>query len=241
MDRALRGSCACGRIRYVIEIPAAEAQLAELRYDNSNAARHHQASPLTLWLRVPLPWFHSATFAQFPDETHASIQRTFVSPFAAAAQAHNSRRTFCGYCGTPLTAWHERTRDDAEYILLTVGSLLDEDQEALGDFGWLPGDSSDEETTAMAVEGLGRGAERVQQQHVVTRGVPWFEELVEETRLGKVRKQRGGFAARDDGVRVEWEVVEWTEGDDEAAEGESGKGKRKIGDVEGEDLEMRIV
>jgi len=39
-------------------------------------------------------------------------------------------------------------------------------------------------------------------------------------------------------VKIEWEVVEWTEGDDaddEAAEGV--KGKRKIGDIEAGDAQ----
>ncbi|KAF2808342.1 uncharacterized protein BDZ99DRAFT_464222 [Mytilinidion resinicola] len=239
MDRALRGSCACGRWRYVVEIPAQSVQLAELRYDNSSASRYHQASPLTIWLRVPLAWFHSATYAQFPDETHTSIQRTFTSPFPSA----HSRRQFCGYCGTQLTSWHERTREDAEHILLTVGSLLDEDQELLGELGYLPGDSSDEEP-AIVRGGQGQG-ERAVAQAERARGTPWFEELVEDTRLGKFKKQKGGHVSRDGSVRVEWEVVEWTEGDDaddEAGE-TTGPAKRKIGEVQVEegDTEMRTV
>jgi len=243
MDRALRGSCACGRNRYIVEIPSQAEQLAELRYDNSSAARRHQATPLTLWLRVPLPWFHSATFAHFPDETPASIQRTFTSPFASASA--NARRQFCGYCGTQLTSWHERTRDDAEHILLTVGSLLDEDQELLGELGWLPGDSSDEE--AAAPRGMQAQAqderERTVAQAERAKGTPWFEELVENTRLGRFKKQKGGHVSRDGSVRVEWEVMEWTEGDD--ADDEAGEttisAKRKIGEVEQGDTEMQTI
>jgi len=44
MDRALHGSCACGRNRYIVEIPAGSAQLAELTYDNSSAARKSKFS-----------------------------------------------------------------------------------------------------------------------------------------------------------------------------------------------------
>ena len=44
MDRALHGSCACGRNRYIVEIPAGSAQLAELTYDNSSAARKSKIS-----------------------------------------------------------------------------------------------------------------------------------------------------------------------------------------------------
>lgn len=234
MERALHGSCACGRNRYIVEIPAGSAQLAELTYDNSSAARHHQATPLTLWLRVPLSWFHSATFSQFPDETHRSIQRTFVSPFAS-----NTRRQFCGYCGTQLTSWHERTREDADFIQLTVGSLLDEDQEALGELGWLPGDSSDEEVAGESLPEIHRRVVERFLQPAGMRGAPWFEEMVEDTRLGKLKRQKGGHVSRGGNVKIEWEVVEWTEGDDaddEAAEGV--KGKRKIGDIEDDDTYM---
>jgi hypothetical protein len=235
--QTLHGSCACGRNRYVIEIPPQQLQLAELRYDNSNASRHHSAAPVALWLRVPLTWYTSATFAQFPDESRSSIQRTFASPFAA-----NARRQFCGYCGTQLTSWNERTRDDAEHICLTVGSLLDEDQEALGRLGFLPGDSSDEESSSTKTAGAGSRDTRVVERSFgspLTRGAPWFEEMVENTRFGKLRHQRGGHSGRN--VKVEWEVVEWTEGDD--ADDESSRAspsKRKIGDLD-DDTEMRMV
>jgi hypothetical protein len=196
----------------------------------------HAASPATVWLRVPLTWYTSATFAQFPDETRASIQRSFTSPFAA-----DTRRQFCGYCGTQLTSWHERTRDDADHISLTVGSLLDDDQAALAGLGFLPGgDSTDDDSNAgppskrralVKTESRGRGA-------------PWFEEMVENTRLGYIKQQRGGHASRDGSVRVEWEVVEWTETDDADDEASTQGGKRKLaefvqGEGEGEDSEMR--
>lgn len=37
--QTLHGSCACGRNRYVVEFPLEQAQLAELRYDNTSASR----------------------------------------------------------------------------------------------------------------------------------------------------------------------------------------------------------
>ncbi|KAF9691915.1 hypothetical protein EKO04_009915 [Ascochyta lentis] len=225
----LHGSCSCGRFRHVVDLPSQETRRAELRYDNSSASRQHSASPLTLWLRVPLPWYTSATFAQFPDETHSSIQRTFVSPFTPTTS-----NKFCGYCGTQLSLWNERTRDDAEHICLPVGSLLDEDQELLNTLGFF-GHSSDEDVSdaAPAQTNPTRTVARSEPQ---TRGAPWFEEIVRNSSLGRLRQQRGGHS--DNGVQVEWEVTEWTEGDD----GESGSatpGKRKIGDLEAEDFEMR--
>jgi hypothetical protein len=194
---------------------------------------NHSANPLTLWLRVPLAWYTSATFAQFPDEERTSIQRTFTSPFAS-----HSRRQFCGYCGTQLTSWHERTHEDAEHICLTVGSLLDDDQALLGQLGYLPnGESSDEDTSAA---GPSRQTQAVARSEPQSQGAPWFEAMVENTRLGRFKQQRGGHTSRDGNVKVEWEVMEWTEADD--ADDESATPpKRKIGDVEGEDTEMRAV
>jgi hypothetical protein len=192
---------------------------------------HHSANPLTLWLRVPLPWYTSATFAQFPDETRMSIKRSFVSPYTS-----NTRRQFCGYCGTQLSTWNERTSEEAEHICLTVGSLLDEDQELLGDLGFLPSsESSDEEVAGRSRTNATRTVARPGPE---ARGAPWFEEIVRNTRLGRFKQQRGGHS--QSGVHVEWEVTEWTEGDDADDEGISTPNKRKIDDVDaGEDTEMR--
>jgi hypothetical protein len=172
-----------------------------------------------------------------PDEERTSIQRTFTSPFTP-----NSRRQFCGYCGTQLTSWHERTHDDAEHICLTVGSLLDEDQALLGQLGYLPaGESSGDD------DFHGAGPSSRQTRTVATRsephsrGAPWFEEMVEHSQLGRFKQQRGGHTSRNGNVKVEWEVMEWTEADDADDEGAAPASKRKIGDVEGADAEMRSV
>lgn len=181
---------------------------------------------------MPLNWYTSATFAQFPDEERSSIQRTFVSPFAS-----HSRRQFCGYCGTQLTSWHEQTREDAEHICLTVGSLLDEDQALLGELGYLPGgESSDDDTV---VPGPSRPTQSVTRFDQRLHGAPWFEEIVKNTALGHFKQQRCGHTSRDGSVKVEWEVVEWTEGDDADDEGSVTPSKRKIGQVEETDTEMR--
>lgn len=191
----------------------------------------HSASPLSIFLRVPLEWYTTATFAQFADETRASIQRSFSSPFAS-----NTRRTFCGYCGTQLSSWNERTREEADHISLTVGSLLDEDQALLTELGFLPGsESSDEDTVAPVRTTTSRSVLRSEPQ---SRGAPWFEEIIQNTRLGRLKQQRGGHSGG--GVHVEWEVVEWTEGEDADDEGHSTPTKRKIGEIDaGDDMEMR--
>ncbi|KAI8933826.1 hypothetical protein NX059_009528 [Plenodomus lindquistii] len=216
--QTLHGSCACGRNRYVVEMPAGRVQQAELRYDNTVASRLISASPATIVLRVPLDWYTSATFAQHADESRQQIQRSFVSPFAP-----HTRRKFCGYCGTQLSSWTERTSDDAEHISLTVGSLLDEDQERLRDLGLLPSSESSD------LPASPRSA-----------GAPWFEEMVQNTVLGRFKQQRG--AHTDNGVLVEWDVVEWTEGDQATTHHDHGRAtpsKRKVGNVDaGDDTDM---
>jgi hypothetical protein len=198
----------------------------------------HAGSPLTLWLRVPLRWYTSATFAQFPDETRASIQRAFASPSTS-----DHRRVFCGYCGTPLSSWNERTRDDAEHISLPVGSLLDDDQNLLGELGVLPhGESSDDDTmTRTAAQPSRHGpAHAAARPEPWVRGSPWFEDMVQHTRLGRFKQQRGRH--EDGRVLVEWEITEWTEGDDADDERLATPSKRKIGQVEAaEDSEMPSV
>jgi hypothetical protein len=202
--------------------------IAPLQTSTDKRAGQHSASPLTLWLRVPLPWYTSATFAQYPDETHSSIQRTFRSPFTPT-----TANKFCGYCGTQLSSWNERTREDAEHICLPVGSLLDEDQALLSDLGFF-GDSSDDDTSgALSQTHPSRTVARSEAQ---MRGAPWFEEIVRNTSLGRFRQQRGRQS--DNGVHVEWEVTEWTGADDEDS-GSATPSKRKIGHLEPDDAEMR--
>lgn len=192
-----------------------------------------------LWLRVPLTWYTSATFAQFPDEHHANILRTFTSPFALEAR-YDTRRQFCGFCGTQLTSWHERTAEDAEHICLTVGSLLDEDQALLGRLGYFPSADSSDEDTERGVTRAARPSRVVVRNEPRARGAPWYEELVEHTNLGKLKQQRGGHQSGDGNIRIEWEVVEWAEGDDTDGDGIATPSKRKIGELDsGEDTAMR--
>ncbi|EON69007.1 hypothetical protein W97_08265 [Coniosporium apollinis CBS 100218] len=239
MEQALRGSCACGRNRYVVEIPPSSAQLAGVFLDNSSSSRRHQASPITAWLRVPIDWYHSATYAFFPDETHRSIRRSFVSPFSP----FGTRREFCGYCGTQLSSWNERTREDAEFISLTVGSVMDDDLEILDRMGLLPerdeGEETDEAGSGRAVAPAKRQAQSAVLVAERNRGAPWFEEMVQQTRLGRIKRQKGGHTSNDGSMRVEWEIVEY-EGDTEDG---TVTGKRKIGEMEDgrEDVVMRAA
>lgn len=58
--------------------------------------------------------------------------------------------------------------------------------------------------------------------------VPWFEAMVEGSTLSRIK--RTGLREEKGGKTIEWEIVEWMEGDD------SSLGKRKIDDVEGGNL-----
>ena len=51
------------------------------------------------------------------------------------------------------------------------------------------------------------------------RGMPWFEELVEHSRLGRIKRQKGGHRSADGTRSVEWEVVEYDGTDDEPMTG----------------------
>ena len=120
-----------------------------------------------------------------------------------------------------------------------MGSLLDEDQELLNTLGFF-GDSSDDETS-VARHSQTNPTRTIVQSEPQARGAPWFEEIVRNTNLGRFKQQRGGNS--DNGVQVEWEVTEWVEGgiegDDHSESSGATPSKRKIGDLEAGDTDMR--
>ncbi|KAI6894241.1 hypothetical protein KC318_g10958 [Hortaea werneckii] len=227
----LFGSCACERNQYTVVIPNGSSDLAEVFFDNSNSNRRTQAAPITAFLRVPLDWYHSSTYAQFPDETHSSIKRTFNTR-PSRASLPPTRRQFCGYCGTHLTAWNEglagASDRSGDYVDVTLGSLLNESLdllETLQLYGDLEEDSAsglDQDEDENSSERIGGGAmapasasSMMPQQRGSTmvhrmqnRGMPYFEEMVENSRLGRIKRQRGGQSSTDGTSRVEWEVIE---------------------------------
>ena len=47
-------------------------------------------------------------------------------------------------------------------------------------------------------------------RHGTTSGIPWFEEMIEGSRLGRVMKGRRGVGISDDDfTKIQWEVSEW--------------------------------
>lgn len=116
----------------------------------------------------------------------------------------------------------------------------------MGELGFIPSSESSDEEASVNVHGPSRTnatSKSVVRSEPQSRGAPWFEEIVQNTGLGRLKQQRGGHSGN--GVHVEWEVVEWTEeGDDADDEGQHGttSTKRKIGDIEAaEDTDMRNV
>ncbi|KAH8699036.1 hypothetical protein BGW36DRAFT_294557 [Talaromyces proteolyticus] len=229
----LRGGCSCGRNRYAIIIPENAASQAEVFFSGSREHRHAQGGPLTAWLRVPLTWFQSHTISHYPDETHVSIRRTFTPLHAPHIQRH-----FCGYCGTPLTYWTEEPREEADFMSVALGSLFGDDLGLLEDLDLLPVDIAEEETrtderaaqatpssvpTAVSAPTAGPSTTIASRpspfvtsfRQGTLAGVPWFEEMIEGSRLGRIMRSRRGFGVNEDqSTTFEWEISEWQDDSD---------------------------
>lgn len=173
---------------------------------------------------MPLSWYQSHTQSFFPDETHSSIRRIH-SP----RHAPQTQRVFCGYCGTPLTFWTEDPIEESNFMSVTIGSLLVDDQRALDDLRLLPQDDDEEappggiSTSSELVPGSDTASSSVvvpssndsvdisrSLQHGRTGGIPWFEEMVEGSRLGRLMRARRGMGVSDDqSTSIQWEFSEW--------------------------------
>ncbi|KFH49101.1 hypothetical protein ACRE_002030 [Hapsidospora chrysogenum ATCC 11550] len=209
--RPLRGGCQCGRNRYIIAVPQEGVDEAQVLF---NTEPEHRAegplgTPLAAYIRVPLGWYHSTTYAFFPDETHSMIRRVYTHPRRTYEKRH-----FCGFCGTPLSYWSEDPRSEAEFIQLTLGSLLREDLRDLEDMGLIPDASDDAEEKGEKGDTQMTSASQPSRSTALREsyGVPWFDSLVEGTRLGNMRRSRGVQRSQDGRVKVEWEVVEYSGG-----------------------------
>lgn len=214
----LRGGCSCGRNRYGISIPSHATSQAEVIFSGNQDHRRAQGVPLTAWLRVPLTWFQSQTYAYYPDETHATIRRTFTP-----LQAPHTQRIFCGFCGTPLTFWTELPQEEANFMSVSLGSLFGDDLRLLEDLDLLPADMADESladqaqsNTVMHNAPTSVGSSGTQPTVLTSyrqgtlAGVPWFEEMIEGSRLGRImRSWRGIGVSEDESTGFEWEISEW--------------------------------
>ncbi|KAL7950499.1 hypothetical protein V8C42DRAFT_306692 [Trichoderma barbatum] len=229
-SRPLRGGCQCGRNRYIIAIPENGIKDAQVLFNTEPQHQIPLATPLAAYIRVPLSWYHSSTYAFFPDETHTMIRRVYTHP-----SQDYSKRHFCGFCGTPLSYWSEEPRSEAEFINLTLGSLLREDIRDLEDMGLIPEDE-DSPPSSEAPPSTPTRRTAIQQSF----GVPWFDGLIEGSRLGSMRRSHGAKRSRDGQTSIEWDIVEYSEngggemdmGEAEATTLSTQLGKRKATDQE---------
>ena len=187
-------------------------------------------------IRVPLSQMHSTTYALYPDETHNAIRRVF-SPY----HAPHTKRHFCGFCGTALSSWSERTPEEAQWIVVNMSSLRHESLERLQNAGYLSAPEEEEDNTENELsreQPSQSPAFEHQEPTRELRGSPWFEEMVEGSELGRIRRRRGGQTSTDGRMRYEWEVVEI--GGEEAENTATGTAKRKLGVMGMEDdVDMR--
>ena len=173
------------------------------------------------------------------DESHSSIRRTYTSP-----SEQNSKRHFCGFCGTPLAYWSEETPAEAEYISLTLGSLVGSDLRDLEELGVLPReaveDAVGEREVLESAGEKGKGIGGVLSERAGggngEEGLPWFETMVKGSKLGNVQRSWGERRSGNGRFKVEWEIVEWTEDGGEGGEGTKSPAKRKLGEVDQDEL-----
>lgn len=91
-------------------------------------------------------------------------------------------------------------------------------------------------STETSVQGSAQPSLVRSHRHGTQSGIPWFEEMIEGSHLGRVMKSRHGFAASDDkSSSVEWEISEWTDGGTEEyirpTSTLTGSGKRKVDNI----------
>ena len=184
-----------------------------------------------LSLRVPLSQLRSTTYAFYPDETHSAIRRVFTP-----RDAPHTKRHFCGFCGTQLTFWSEESQDEAEWVCVSIWSLKGESVERLKDAGVLSG-RDQIESESQREEGASDLESRKISNGRELQGTLWFDEMIEGSELGRIKRRRGGTSSFGRGSTVEWEIVEYRVDDEE--ELFQNKSKRKLDMVgKADDVEM---
>jgi len=112
MNVPLKGRCLCGDIRYRCPGPIAPPTLCHCESCRRAAGAH-----VVGWLTVPL----------------AAVEFTSGEPLIYQSSA-SVRRGFCGRCGTPLTYWSAKRRDEID---LTIATLDAPDAIAPVDHVWM--------------------------------------------------------------------------------------------------------
>ena len=119
-----------------------------------------------------------------------------------------------------------------------MGSLKNESVERLQDAGLLDGAEREDGESSSARPSTAQISRHARSREV--RGNPWMEEMIEGSELGRIKRRKGGHTSADGSTRYEWEVVEVGGGGEVESDGTgTGPGKRKLGEVGGDDAEMR--
>lgn len=109
--------------------------------------------------------------------------------------------------------------------------------ERLQDAGLLPGLASVKNERPHTDSGGPREIANLGQGREV-RGTPWFEEMIQGSDLGRIKRRRGGETTSDGSTKVEWEITEFESGEGDVAVASTGK--RKLGSLDaGDDVEMK--
>lgn len=126
---------------------------------------------------------------------------------------------------------------EADWIYVNLGTLKRESFEKLEDAGYLSNAANDEsEEPATILKGAKKAVLVGQGREI--RGSPWFEDLIEGSELGRIKRRRGGQSSADGKTIVEWEITEYEGVDEDFTV--TGTGKRKLGSLDGgNDVEMR--
>ena len=126
---------------------------------------------------------------------------------------------------------------------MNLGSLVDEDVRRLRTWDLLRtqdeeetyDEYGEEQDTEEQIAQTTLALERPSVRGMINRGTPWFEDMIENSALGRVRRQKGGYEAPDGSESLYWEVVELAPDGSElpveqAATPGSGKRKREEGE-----------
>lgn len=118
--------------------------------------------------------------------------------------------------------------EEANFMSISIGSLSSKHQRALEDLDLLPEVVGEEKSVAgLAKTSTAPSGSDIRASAIVVPtvresdisrtvhhgsfgGIPWFEEMVEGSRLGRLMRQRRGMGiSHDKSTSIEWEISEW--------------------------------
>lgn len=120
-------------------------------------------------------------------------------------------------------------------MLVNLDSLKSESVERLEDAGLFSGVADDDNEISQAAGDRSRALASMGEGRDIL-GIPWFEEMIEGSELGRMKRRRGGARSSDGKTVVEYEIAEFESGNGD--DGTVATGKRKIGSlVDGDEME----